>query len=84
LLWAWLLAFAATFSELPTSEMLAPIGVRTMATSVLTSFQNANLAAATALSVVQMVVVLGVIGVAQLLFRLIAPAGWRHLGGRSR
>ncbi len=83
LLWAWLLAFAATFSELPTSEMLAPIGVRTMATAVLTSFQNANLAAATALSVVQMLVVLAVIGVAQLAFRLLAPPGWRHLGGRD-
>ncbi|NNN04122.1 MAG: iron ABC transporter permease [Acidimicrobiaceae bacterium] len=84
LLWAWLLAFAATFSELPTSEMLAPIGVRTMATAILTSFQNTNLAAATALSVIQMLVVLAVIGIAQVGFRLLAPAGWRHLGGRSQ
>ena len=84
LLWAWLLAFAGTFGELPTSQMLAPIGVRTMATAILSSFQNANLAAATAFSVVQMIVVLGVIGVAQVAFRLLAPPGWRQLGGGGR
>lgn len=80
LMWAWLLAFASTFSELPTSQMLEPIGVRTIATAVLASFQNANLAAATALSVVQMLIVLGVITVVQAMFRYLAPPGWRNIG----
>lgn len=80
LLWAWLLAFASTFGELPVSEMLAPIGVRTMATSILASFQASHLAIATAFSVVQMLIVLSVIGVAMGLFHLFAPAGWRQLG----
>ena len=85
LLWAWLLSFAATFGELPTSEMLAPTGVRTMATAILSSFEAYNLAIATAFSVVQMVIVLGVIAIASLIFRLVAPPGWRNIDvGRPR
>jgi iron(III) transport system permease protein len=85
LLWAWLLSFAATFGELPTSEMLAPTGVRTMATAILSSFQAYNLAMATAFSVVQMVIVLSVIATATLIFRFLAPAGWRNIDvGRPR
>ena len=79
LLWAWLLSFAATFGELPTSEMLAPTGVRTMATAILSSFQSYNLAMATAFSVVQMTIVLGVIALATLAFRFVAPPGWRNI-----
>jgi iron(III) transport system permease protein len=85
LLWAWLLSFAATFGELPTSEMLAPTGVRTMATAILSSFEAYNLAIATAFSVVQMVIVLSVIALATLIFRLVAPPGWRNIDvGRPR
>ncbi len=85
LLWAWLLSFASTFGELPTSQMLAPTGVRTMATAILSSFQSDNLAMATAFSVVQMVIVLSVIAAATLIFRFTAPPGWRNIEvGRPR
>nr|MBW4030958.1 ABC transporter permease subunit [Acidobacteriota bacterium] len=85
LLWAWLLSFASTFGELPTSEMLAPTGVRTMATAILSSFQSYNLAMATAFSVVQMLIVVGVIATATLIFRFAAPPGWRNIDvGRPR
>ncbi|NNN01470.1 MAG: iron ABC transporter permease [Acidimicrobiaceae bacterium] len=79
LLWAWLLSFAATFGELPTSVMLAPTGVRTMATAILSSFQAYNFAMATAFSVVQMIIVLSVIATATLIFRFVAPPGWRNI-----
>lgn len=82
LLWAWLLSFAATFGELPTSVMLAPTGVRTMATAILSSFQAYNFAMATAFSVVQMVIVLSVIATASLIFRFFAPPGWRNIDVR--
>ena len=80
IIWAWLLTFSSTFGELPTSQMLAPTGVRTVATAILASFQTTNLASATALSLVQMSIVLGVIGVVQGGFRLFAPVGWRNVG----
>lgn len=80
MVWAWLLTFASTFGELPTSQMLAPTGVRTMATAILASFQASHLAAATAFSVVQMLIVLGVIALVQGLFRFLAPIGWRTIG----
>ncbi|MHB1534083.1 MAG: ABC transporter permease [Acidimicrobiales bacterium] len=83
LLWAWLLTFTATFAELPASELLAPAGVKTMATSILTVFNKSDLVGATALSVVEMLIMLGVIAVAILAFRLLAPPGWRHLGANQ-
>ncbi len=78
--WAWLLTFASTFGELPTSQMLAPTGVRTMATAILASFQASHLASATAFSVVQMAIVLLVIVAVQTSFGLFAPAGWKNIG----
>lgn len=83
LLWAWLLTFTATFSDLPASELLAPAGVKTMATSILTVFNKSDLVGATALSVVEMVIMLGVIAAALLAFRFLAPAGWQRIGGEG-
>lgn len=80
IVWAWLLTFSSTFGELPTSQMLAPTGVRTMATAILASFQTSNIATATAFSLVQMGIVLLVIGAVQGGFRIFAPPGWRNIG----
>jgi iron(III) transport system permease protein len=81
LLWAWLLTFAGTFTELPASELLAPTGIQTIATSILKVFNKSDLVGATALSVVEMVIVLGVIVVATVAFRLLTPTGWRRVSG---
>lgn len=81
LLWAWLLTFAGTFTELPASELLAPSGVQTIATSILKVFNKSDLVGATALSVVEMLIVLGVIVVATVAFRLLTPPGWRRVSG---
>lgn len=81
LLWAWLLTFTATFAELPASELVAPAGLNTVATSILKVFNKSDLVGATALSVIEMLVMFGVIAVATLAYRLLAPAGWRRLGG---
>ncbi len=79
IVWAWLLTFASTFGELPTSQMLAPTGVRTMATAILSSFEAANVTAATAFSIIQMGIVLGVIVLVQGGFRYLAPKGWQTI-----
>lgn len=83
LLWGWLLAFAASFLELPISEMLAPPGTTPVAVAIVSVLGKAEIAQSTALSMVAIAVTLGVIGVALTVFRLLAPAGWRRLDARS-
>ncbi len=84
IVWAWLLTFASTFGELPTSQMLAPTGVRTMATAILSSFQVSNISAATAFSIIQMAIVLGVILLVQGGFKYLAPKGWQAIAVRRK
>jgi iron(III) transport system permease protein len=80
LLWAWLLTFAATFLELPASELLAPPGTQPIAVAIVQVLGKSNLAQGTALSIVALLIDLGMIVVISLLFRFLAPKGWRRLG----
>jgi iron(III) transport system permease protein len=82
LVWAWLLAFAGIFLELPISEMLAPAGVTPVAVAITTALGSAQLVQGAALSVVAMTVALAVIAIVLTAYRLAAPAGWRRMGGR--
>jgi iron(III) transport system permease protein len=77
ILWAFLLAFAGIFLELPISELLAPPNVVPVSVAVLTVLGKANIGEGTALSVVAVLLVLSVVAIAQGLFRLLAPLGWR-------
>jgi iron(III) transport system permease protein len=82
LVWAWLLTFAGTFLELPASELLAPAGKTPVAVAIVQVLNKANFYQGTALSIVALLIDLGVIVVVLGVFRLVAPKGWRKIGGR--
>ncbi len=77
LLWAALLAFSATFLELPVSELLSPPGVTPVSVAILRVLGKANIGQGTALSVISVVFTLAVVALVLGVFRLVAPPGWR-------
>ena len=78
IVWAALLAFAALFLELPISELLAPPGVVPVSVAILRVLGKADIGLGTALSVVAVAVTLAVVAAVLLVFRLVAPPGWRR------
>jgi iron(III) transport system permease protein len=82
LLWAWLLTFAKTLLELPVSQLLFPAG-DTPAAVAINNFvgTSAHYGEGTAVSVVAMGEMFGVIALGLGLFRLLAPGGWQRIGG---
>ncbi|HET6502776.1 MAG TPA: ABC transporter permease subunit [Amycolatopsis sp.] len=78
LLWAWLLTFADRLLELPLASMLYPPGQEPLAVAVTTLIAGYDFAGGTAVLVVACLGILAVIGAALVLFRLLAPAGWRR------
>ena len=82
LLWAWLLTFAKTLLELPVSSLLYPPGNEPVAVAINNFVgTSAHYGEATAMSVVAMAEMFGVIFVGLGLFRLLAPRGWQRVGG---
>lgn len=82
LVWAWLLTFAKTFLELPVSQLLYPPGNTPVAVAINNFVgTSAHYGEATAMSVVAMAEMFGVIVVGLALFRLFAPRGWQRIGG---
>lgn len=82
LVWAWLLTFAKTFLELPVSQLLYPPGNTPVAVAINNFVgTSAHYGEATAMSVVAMAEMFGVIVVGLALFRLLAPRGWQRIGG---
>lgn len=82
LLWGWLLAFAGTLLELPLSAMLAPPGAEPLSVAITRRLEGYDVAGGSALMVLAAFGALGLIAIALALFRLLAPAGWRHLEAR--
>ncbi|MHB1928225.1 MAG: ABC transporter permease [Acidimicrobiales bacterium] len=82
LLWAWLLTFAKTLLEFPVSSLLYPPG-STPAAVAINNFvgTSAHYGEATAMSVLSMAEMFGVIAVGLAAFRLLAPQGWQRIGG---
>ena len=82
LLWAWLLTFAKTLLELPVSSLLYPPGNTPVAVAINNFVgTSAHYGEATAMSVLAMLEMFGVIFVGLGLFRLLAPRGWQRIGG---
>ncbi|HEV3265770.1 MAG TPA: ABC transporter permease subunit [Acidimicrobiales bacterium] len=82
LLWAWLLTFAKTLLELPVSQLLFPPGNATAAVAINNFVgTSAHYGEATAMSVVAMAEMFGVILIGLGLFRWLAPRGWQRIGG---
>ncbi len=83
LLVAWLLTFTATLLELPVSELLYPPNQPPVSVGITKALANYDFSGGTAMEVIALAFALAVVGVAFVLFRLVAPEGWRQLG-RSR
>lgn len=82
LVWAWLLTFAKTLLELPVSSLLYPPGNEPAAVAINNFVgTSTHYGEATAMSVVALAEMFGVIAVGLGLFRLIAPRGWQRVGG---
>lgn len=82
LVWAWLITFAKTFLELPVSQLLYPPGNTPVAVAINNFVgTSAHYGEATAMSVLAMAEMFGVIVVGLGLFRLLAPTGWQRIGG---
>ena len=82
LVWAWLLTFAKTLLELPVSQLLFPAGSTPAAVAINNLVgTSAHYGEGTAVSVVAMAEMFGVIFLGLGLFRLLAPKGWQRMGG---
>ncbi|AMM19381.1 hypothetical protein AX769_03575 [Frondihabitans sp. PAMC 28766] len=83
LLSAWLLTYTATLLELPVSQLLAPPGSEPISVGITNALGKYDFGGGTAMEVLAVLSALVVVGVGYLLFRLLAPAGWRNLGKAS-
>ncbi|MCU1527326.1 MAG: hypothetical protein JWP75_1089 [Frondihabitans sp.] len=80
LLSAWLLTYTATLLELPVSQLLAPPGSQPISVGITNALGKYDFGGGTAMEVLAILSALAVVGVCYLLFRLLAPVGWRTLG----
>ncbi len=80
LVWGWLLTFAKTISELAISQVLYPPSQQPVSVTIQAYLGNDQLGTGTAMTVLTLVEMLGVIGVVLGLFRLLTPRGWRRIG----
>jgi iron(III) transport system permease protein len=83
LLSAWLLTYTATLLELPVSQLLAPPGSEPISVGITSALGKYDFGGGTAMEVLAVLSALVVVGIGYLLFRLLAPAGWRNLGKAS-
>ncbi|NEN04293.1 iron ABC transporter permease [Diaminobutyricibacter tongyongensis] len=81
LLTAWLLTYTATLLELPVSQLLAPPGEQPISVGITTALSKYDFGGGTAMEVLAILSALAVVGVGYLVFRIVTPVGWRHLGG---
>lgn len=81
---AWLLTFCGILLELPLSQLLYPPGSPPASVGIESNLGNYHFGVGMAQAVVAVLVAL--IGVAAVLgaYRLLAPAGWRRIGGGTR
>ena len=81
LLSAWLLTFAKTLLELPLSQLLYAPGSLPLSVAINKLTAGYDYGGGTAMSVIALTAALVVIGVANGLYRLLAPRGWQKMGG---
>jgi iron(III) transport system permease protein len=77
---AWVLTYSATLLELPVSQLLYPPNHPPVAVGIEKSLANYDFGGGTALEVIAILSALVVVAVAWVLYRLLAPAGWRRVG----
>jgi iron(III) transport system permease protein len=80
LLWGWLLTFTKAISELAIAQILYPPSQEPASVTIESYLANYAAGIGTAMTVVTLVEVLAVIGVATIVYRYLAPRGWRRIG----
>src|ERR1700722_10891123 len=80
LVWGWLFTFAKTISELAMSQILYPPSQEPASVSIQSYINNFQLGTGTAMTVVLMAEMFGVIILALGAYRLFTPVGWRRVG----
>ncbi len=81
---AWLLTFCAVFLELPISQLLYAPGSPPAAIAIEDNLSNYHFGVGLAQAVLAVGIALAVVMVVLGAYRLIAPAGWRRIGGATR
>jgi iron(III) transport system permease protein len=84
LLMAWLYTFCGVFLELPLSQLLYAPGSPPASVSIANNLSNLHPGIGTAQSVLAAAIAFAVVGIGLGLYRLLAPAGWRRIGGTVR
>ncbi len=84
LLMAWLLTFCGVLLELPISQLLYAPGQPPVAVAVEDNLGNYHYGVGMAQSVVAVAIAFAAVAVVLGGYRLLAPAGWRRIGGGFR
>jgi iron(III) transport system permease protein len=80
---AWLVTFTKTFFELPISQLLYPPGQEPVSVAINSWVSNYHYDIGTAMTVLALLLVSGVIALVSGGFRLLAPRGWQRVGWRN-
>ena len=80
LVMAWLFTFCGIFLELPISQLLYAPGSPPLSVSINLNLTAYHFGIGMAQAVIAVGIALGVVSLALLAYRLLAPAGWRRIG----
>ncbi|HVB70083.1 MAG TPA: iron ABC transporter permease [Acidimicrobiales bacterium] len=80
LLWGWLLTFTKTISELAIAQILYPPSQEPASVTIQAYLANFNPGTGTAMTVLTLAEMLGVIVIALGLYRAVTPRGWQRVG----
>ena len=80
LLWGWLITFTKTIAELAIAQILYPPSQEPASVTIQAYLANFQLGTGTAMTVLTLVEMLGVIGLTLGLYRVLTPKGWRRIG----
>ncbi len=80
IVWAWLLTFTKTISELAIAQILYQPGHEPVSVTIETYLGTIFATIGSAATVLTLVEMLGVIVIVLTLFRLVTPRGWRRIG----
>ena len=84
LVMAWLLAFSGVFLELPISQLLYAPSSPPASVAINNNLSNYHFGIGMAQAVLSVGLALAAVGLVLGGYRLIAPAGWRRIGGATR
>jgi iron(III) transport system permease protein len=81
---AWLYTFCGVFLELPLSQLLYAPGSPPAAIAIESNLSNYHFGVGMAQAVLSVFIAFAVVGLVLGAYRLLAPAGWRRIGGTVR